>query len=203
MAKGFYSVYALIMILFGAVGAMLFFGSAWYVNENGITAKAMGSSVEEEFIAMSKTMNDASIAAKNAGKSILNARDSLVIASQFASNTKESFYAISGFMSFAIPFTEVRPLQGAGQYFKTSGDNLESLSLKLNETADSFSQNAQDFNKLSQDFSDMSTKLDEVSGKINSGASSLPEKVIVYFLVYMGFLHLVIMFAGLNFMKLN
>ena len=193
----FLIIYGIAGIVAAISGVFLVWKYGWDLNS---FASGFQGSVESEFRSMSGTMNDASTAATNAATSIRNAKNSLYTASSFTQRSGSAFKTIASYVGFQI--LNWRPFDSSYQFFIEGGDNLNSLSTQLSQTANSLETNAQDIDRLSRDFRDMGTKLNEVSTKftVATNLGSMEWRVknfITYALWYFASLHFIILITGI------
>ncbi|MBW3000075.1 hypothetical protein KY339_05375, partial [Candidatus Woesearchaeota archaeon] len=115
-----------------------------------------------------------------------------------------SLYTISDYVGFEV--LGWSPFSSSYEYFVSGGDDLQELSYQLIQTANSLEVNAQDMERLGEDFADMSSNLDAVSTKF-AQLLAFPfsefKGIITYLLIFIGILHLMFVFAGVNFLLLK
>ena len=210
--KLFIKITAIFLIIYGVIGAIIFFVSIyplWRYNlDLNSVLTGMQTPVEKQFKSMSDTMGDASIATTNAANSIRTAKIALHTGSDFTSSSGNALYTISDYVGFTV-VGGWRPFSSAYKYFQDSGNNLKSLSSQLKQTANSLEVNAQDMDRLSGDFKDMSTKLNEVSTKFTQ-TTSIPhwriiqtKNILTGILIWLGVIHIFIIIIGINFLQLK
>ncbi len=188
-------IFSIIIILFGTIGVIFSFGALAFVKSEA----SVTGSVEAEFRAMSKSMNDASAAATNAAVSIRSAKSALESASEFTTQASPPLFTIAEVFDMDLPLIG-RPFSSTSEQFSSIGTSLNTFSTKIKDTAENFEKNARDMERLSQDFKEMSEKLDEVSGKINT---SSPAGILNFALLYFGFLNIIIILLGLSIYWVN
>ncbi len=211
---------SLILIFYGIVGTLL---SLYFLielkNYNPtfeLQSKEIVNSIEEEFKAMSKTMDKASVSASNAAKSINSAKDSLDSAKNSAKVASNTVKDIAPLMTrigdtFNICFLGICPFQKKAEWFYQKDKELSNLSSNLNElsinigkTGNNLNINSQDMMEISNNFNEMSEQLNEVSNKFKEMFNLEPlitkfKKIGNFFMIWSLFLHLMFLFIGIIF----
>jgi hypothetical protein len=189
---------ALLLIIFGLIGVMGA-GAGYYFLENHIPLissiedkSGLKDTVEDVFQSMSVTMEDASLAAKNAGVSIrsategldnavdttgdlkenmLNSKTSLNNAAGFIEESGNIFYSFNNntLMLVGDKFSLVAgSIKDTSNYFDVAATKFDEFGTNLKMTSTSLESNAGDMDKLSEDLQMMGDKLEAVSYKFVS-----------------------------------
>lgn len=212
---------SIILMIYGLIGVLL--GFFIFVNVDNykfdfeIQSKDLQHSIQKEFVAMSKTMEEASSSALNAGKSITSAKKSLYTAQNSAKVGSETIKDISPLLTrigdtFNICFLTICPFQKEANWFYERSAQLNqlsihiyNLSINLGETANNLEVNAKDTESLSKNLLEMSKQLEDVSEKFNNFFDFNPliiklKQFAKLFVLWLIILHLIIFLIGLVFL---
>jgi hypothetical protein len=193
---------SIILILFGLSGAVLSTVFILRANEfvrNIKQIENINTSVKGGFESITTIAKDTHITTVNIAASIKNAKESLLFASDASKESAEAVYSIADLTDFDV--FGFKPLEGASDYFITIGDNLNMLSQKIKDTADSLETNEKDIMKLGEDFKEVSVKLNLISGELDQTVNLILEdnfiKMIKIVLIYMAILHFMFIIIGI------
>src|SRR3989344_2463533 len=210
---------SIFMILFGLIGILGSLTVFYYIDNYKFSEKLedptqLTESIDEIFTATSVTMKDASLSAKNAGKTTLTIQEilktttsSLSTASTGLSETSSLFnllnisYTSQISQKFSAVSNEIfstsSSLNKVSSQFGTLSENLETTAINLEN-------NAEDMEKLGDDLSQVSVKLNTLSFKFNAIANQdytpylykaqIFGKVLF---IYLAILHLMFFFTGI------
>jgi len=201
-------IISIILILFGLSGTALSTFFILKANEfvgNLKQIENINTSIKGGFESITNIASNTHIATVNIASSIKNARESLIYASDTSKNSAEAVYSIADLTGFDI--FGFKPLEDAGYYFTTIGDNLNMLSQKIEETADALQTNEKDVIKLGEDFKETSVKLNLISSELSQTTTLILEnnfiKMVNIILSYMVILHFMFIITGIALITLT
>jgi len=183
-------------------------------------------SVQSEFLSLSTTAGDASNSAKHASQTLETIKLNIIDATQAtyaASTTLKDTSPLFGTIgrTLDICFLNICPFQGISNFFINEQINFNTVASKLDDmgaslqlSANNMDTNAQDMAKLSNDFTNMSVKMKEVSDSFGTlsksandyltffnsvmGSITTLKTFLLIFLVWIIFLHLIILGIGIS-----
>ncbi|MBM3707381.1 MAG: hypothetical protein FJW69_03420 [Actinobacteria bacterium] len=201
-------IISIILILFGLSGTALSTFFITKANEfvgNLKQIESINTSIKGGFESITNIASDTHIATVNIASSIKNARQSLQYAADTSKESASAVYSIADLTGFDI--FGFKPLEEAGDYFTTIGDNLNLLSQKIEDTANSLQTNEKDVIKLGEDFKEASLKLNMISSELSQTTTLILEgnfiKMINIILIYMAILHFMFIIIGVALITLT
>lgn len=194
-------IISIILIFFGLSGTILTTFFIVRANEfvgNIKQIENINTSIKGGFESITTIAQYTHTTTINIASSIKNARQSLMYASDASKESAEAVYSIADLTDFDI--LGFKPLEDAGDYFTTIGNNLDMLSRKIKDTADSLEVNEKDVIKLGEDFKEASLKLELISSELSQTTTLILGdnliKLANIILIYMAILHFMFIIIG-------
>ncbi len=164
-----------ILIAYGIAGSLIFGAAIPYVYLSG-GSDGISAPVEGEFKAMAETMDDASLAAANAAKSVRSAKDTLKAVGK-AEKSANSALQNTG-KTLTLGAETSKELAGGftsvHQATKMLGiSQFEDVSVKFNSFSDNLQDISKDITGISKDLSDVSKEIDSTADHLDKNADDM------------------------------
>ncbi len=200
--------FAIILILFGTIGAIASVTGIFIVNsyDNSFgKIQDLGLAIVESLERTSGILEDANTASAHIAESIRTTKGIINYSSVIIYDSGIAFEKMSDLAGFEI--LGLKPLVAVEDYFKGIGDNMVGLSGELDKAAVDMDANASDLDKISGDLETISVKLGDVAAGFNKTINSFSVfnliLVIKCLLAYLGIFHIIFVLNGIMFLILK
>ncbi|MCD4668947.1 MAG: hypothetical protein K8S14_00730 [Actinomycetia bacterium] len=203
--KIFITIFSIISILFGLLGAIFSLGGIFVLNsheesiDNIHKLSLSAAGAIEKTAGMLKNSNEA---AGHIAESIRTTKNTISYTSEISYDSGAAFNEVAGLVGFEI--LGFQPLGTAEEYFDDIGNNLTGLSEELSLAEDNLEINASDLDKIGRDLESMSIELGDVSNRFNQAINSFSiynlALAIKCLLIYLGILNIIFILNGIMFL---